>query len=166
MPWWCNLIFSVPRRNLWLNSRMPWSCHRQRESSNAELKAIMFSLVLSLCKAQVEFVNQLWLREKHCLLGDKHGMFSVWFLLDLIWRHIWISLNAPLWQQGMQWLPKDGNSVFSGVAFDAPEMLVSSTQSEALWQCITKAWTIEREKEGVSGFCPCIHKKPCVKWTW
>ena len=54
---------------------MLWSFHRWRESSDTELKAIMFSLVLSLCKAQVEIVNQLWLREKHCLLGAKHGMF-------------------------------------------------------------------------------------------
>lgn len=68
-------MFNVPRRNLWLNSRMHWSRHRWREKRDAELKAIIFSLVLSLCKAQVEIINHLWLREKHCLLGAKHGVF-------------------------------------------------------------------------------------------
>jgi len=75
---------------------MPWSRHRWRENSNTKLKAMIFSLVLSLHKVQVEIGKRLWLREKHCLLGAKQSVFSSVIPPGFNLKAPWISFNAPL----------------------------------------------------------------------
>lgn len=76
MPWCCNQISGFPGEICGsIQGRLGHVTEGESESSDAELKAVMFSLVLSFCKAQVEIANRLWLREKDCLREVKHGVF-------------------------------------------------------------------------------------------